>query len=490
MSACAIEPCDTECIALWFRQEYRHLESLPPEVEAEALLQAAQSLKDRDRVEFLLERVGILAETVPEPCPIRNLLRLTDSVPGAAARLLFQYPTRSTLAVDKLRVLARFDPKAVAESLLGFRFPSTQSPDEECSVRNYFDFALELADSLIADGDALAGNLLLVRTIQSVRSMEALADLSEVLVVRLQRNRLSPGLLNVYLQSLGQIRLASAPNQLTLSANLWFWQTLLREELANRKNELLGLLASLFASLPASRVPEPAYRVSTQAGVVNVPPFWPDRARKLFQSTLGSMSFTETEADTLRSIEKSLFAPAATSQSGPILERSVFWARPASLERFQSLVEMKRSWNDQNLIGAAEPKLNSLLAALRTPVASKQEDADHILDFLERHYHWLSLFVFNNYRVQAPSHNLKPEEIQALAAARIQHSAKETILRDVFNNLESEEGRWVYNHRRAFWIGFLRLYIEEINSHQPELKETLSRLASATASDIIAVYAR
>jgi len=106
---------------------------------------------------------------------------------------------------------------------------------------------------------------------------------------------------------------------------------------ADRKNELLGAFARLFASLPASRVPELADRVLPQAGVVNVPPpFWPDR----------------------------------------------------------------------------------------------------ILDFLERHDHWLSRFVFSNYRVPAPGQNLKPEAVQALASAGIQHSAKETILRDLFNNLE------------------------------------------------------
>lgn len=465
--------CDHDCLDLWYRKSFHHLDNLPPEVAAESLLQSVNT-------RYILDRVAELADSAPEPCPIRALFPLTDSIPGATAQVLRDFPTRFTLKVNRLRKLSAIALKAAVEEFHSLDFPTTAQSDEQCTAANYFQLGFDLARKL----DSTDANILYSRLFSRITTMEALADLHEVLYQQMRQGQVSKEITDLYLQILPTIQIRNRPNPLTWPPTIWLWSGLLQSRFSTRKLELLNAAHQLLRSMPAPTTGPERFIMSTRVGRRKSPDFWPTDARRIWTTSLSSIDFSKPEQELLATIEKDLF-PESTLPP-VLLQRSALWSRPAATEFFEAGSKLRRQYDELSGAGAWEPRLGEFLHTIRNYNPESRTDDEVLTTFLERHYAWRNLLAFSNY--SAPKAGTAPTPEQA--NARPAHSAKQAILRDILANLESEEGRRIYNRRRAYWIGFLRIYTNEIHTNQPELREIWKSLASATASDIIATYAR
>jgi hypothetical protein len=479
------QSCDHDCLKTWFKQQFRFAENLPPEVAAEVLITATTSQADKAKSLFLLEKVAELIPSIPEPCPIRNTLRFTDSIPGATAKLLVRYPTKNTIAVDRLKLFAKLDLEAAAEEFKLLQLADTIN-QESCSLRHYFEFAFELAEAHSKAKEDLKANLVILHSLSMLRSNKALGEFHETLLKRMQQNRLGAPLLALYQQRLATFQFADSPDALSWGPTCWFWQSLLTGEFAAHKLELLESIATFVGNLPASEQEAVRMIVTTRNGTSPLPIFWPQEAIKQFKLTVVSALSEEKEeklgASMIRSLE------SRNAKKVREVTTSLLWARPQSKQLFDSLVELKKTWDQKNLIGAWEPSLATFLGKVQNHAPENKTQEDELLTFLERHYCWLQLFSFSTYFTPPDLKAVKPEDLQGKVAARPPHTAKQSILRDVLANLESEEGRKIYARRRALWIGTIRLYRDEILKSQPELLDFWKQLASASANDIIGAY--
>lgn len=470
-------PCDRDCLATWFRTTYARWELLPPEVFAELLLKASDRQTDPQRAGYLLEKANELLPAASEPYPILNLLGFTDSIPGATARVLFGYPTRLSLALDSIRIRAKRDRKAAVEELLGLSLPvsseASLARDEVVNATPYFTLALDLAEQLPAE----EAERLLGEAFRSARDLEALAGLSQALDFYAQQKKLSQTHSRLYLAILPQVQVRVAPRSVQLFPVLSFAGRLLRKLPGEERNQLLGALEQLLKKAPQVAVNQTIYSVSSSAGTRTLPAYWPVEARKHWKMLVG-----------VRALEESLFAPLDATAVPKRVNRTLFWSRPESKALFEQYMATSRSREKLQPIGIWEAELTTLLDAVRLHNPKPETDEDRMLTFLERHYTWLGLLAMSK---PITKEQFQAGDVKGMAEnanARPPHASKERILRDILANLQSEEGRWIYEKRRAWWIGFLKKYCDEIATKQKDLLPLLTELGSATGSDLIRYY--
>jgi hypothetical protein len=413
----------------------------------------------------------------------------TDSISGVASRLSRIYPTQLQLRLGFILLLAKFDLEEAISLFRSLEVPQSSSESlaqfEEASLFPYYDSAFRLADLCFQEKKPVLANLLIVYTIRTARTWEALGALHRVLSWRIQKSEMTEAMLNLYLENLHQAELKRAPEAQNWIDCIGLWRFLLQGELKTNKDRLWHAIETMFTAKGSTYTLSPTiiYYLGDERGPLKLEPYWPKRAKKVWDEAIVPLAQSEQDKERIKQLTDRMFSQADASTSSDIRQVTILHARPEARKLMDQAGELIRSRDKLQPIGAWEGKLASHLNSIRNFSEKTETDEERTLSFLEKHYAWLPAFAGYG---QSPSKVLtSPEEIQEMLNFRPEHNLKLVILRDVLASLESEEGQWIYRYRRLFWIGFLKLYIEEIRTHQPHLLEEFQKMAGASSSDII-----
>ncbi len=481
--------CDEGCLGAWLKAELRSLDSFPTEVQLFELQQRAEGESEVAKVKLLVEAIQQLLPELPEPYPVRNFLPLTDSEAGFAARLSFQQPNRLSAHLSSIKALFRIDPRAAVREMLEWSPPNNLQQswdrDEVASLRPFFDLVLDFTERLTKLGLQFESNRLLVKAVTLPNSLDNLADLHIALNQASRTSRIAPPLLQIYIAHIRRMKPTYAPHPSMWAPVLTYWRSLLQGEMKESREELLEAIAQLLTSIPAHG--EWIYTLESSSGPITTKKYWPDGARRFWDGMIADIEYSKEEQITLQRVTAQIFNTRADGNL-TVRKRSLMWARPEAKEFEKARAELGRDFAKLQPIGAWEARVNGYLRDIRNYNPKCNNDTDRILTFLERHSLWRHLLALSPYQGPQTGVRFDPDEGAREARKRLQHSAKETILRDAIASLESEEGRWVYGYRRLFFFGIWKLYWEEIEESQPELKDKLKRLAAVSSNDIIRYY--
>lgn len=484
--------CGKDCQELWFRDRFRNWEQLPAEVFSELLLKVASQSTDRERTLFLLDQVSQLGAAVPEPFAVQSLLLFTDSIPGVARNLLYRYPSRMTLDLDRLRIVSRIDVDQAAEQFILLKLPESRRPmihqDEVPLTESYFEFGFELAETLRSSGKPLTANMVTAHFVQTIQTFDQLGDLSAVLIRKMQQNRLSEGFLSLYFKRAETLQFQELPQFQHWYPLLTFWRALLLGEMKDQKALVMTHIEKLTGKIPSLTATQAGTLFKTRRGDLAQPPFWPVEAQKYWKQIISSVQMEEPLAKRRSEFERALFVSGPNWVLAKQTVRTLLWARPESKKMFERRRELNLSREKLQPSGSWEADLIGLLDTVRDFNPKPESDEDRLLTFLERHYIWESLLKFSEPITKEQFATGDLTSIAKGGASRAPHASKERILRDIMSSLQGEEGTWVYNQRRLWWISTLKRYCEEINANQKDLIPFLQSLGSASASDVIRYY--
>ncbi len=480
-------PCDEACLRAWWQAKEKGVELLPPELQHDYWLRLGAAEKSGPRLGYLVRRAWERILECQEAYPVQSRLSFTDSLPGASQRLTSRYPTQLQLRAAYVLLLGKHDLNAAVDLWQTVEIPRTSSisrdRDEEASLFPYFDAAFQLVENLRAHERHAQANLLLTRTVRSAKTWSAIGALSRALAIRAQKIEFTENLVGIYLENLRQVDMGNAPDAQTWMFCLQFWRVLLVGELKGSRELLWASLEQVFSKAEAGFPPEFPITVQTRLGATPVRPFWPTDAKKLWESRIAALASGDEEAQRLKRLTGLLFAETQNTRIGERRNRVLLHARPQAKQLYESMTNLIRSREKLQPIGAWEGSFREFLAAVRNFREKVETEEELALSFLERHYAWLpALKGFGQSPEKAPSGQ---EALKQMQSKRPEHSLKSIILRDALASLESEEGRKVYSFRRLYWLGVLRLYVDELRDHQPELLREFQEMAGASSSEAI-----
>ncbi|MDX2266668.1 MAG: hypothetical protein NW208_01095 [Bryobacter sp.] len=480
--------CDQQCLEAWWTQIEKQTDLLPPELQHESWLKLGHQQKDVVKVKFLIRNAWERIWECQELYPVQNRLLFTDSIPGAAARLSRIYPTQLGLRLEYVLLLARHDLDEAVSLMRSFKIPITEQKSyerfENANPFSYYDTVFKIVDLCYQQSNFLTGNLLLASAIGGAKSWEALGALNMFLEFRAQQKRMPDQWIKLYLDNLTKLEVVSFPAANTWLSLLPFWRTLAQGELRTSRHQLWDALGKLFSYTKQETVFDPwiDYELNVDRPLV-VPPYWPGKAKKLWLGAIASLGEDDAEKKQLSQLTATIFDRPEPPMGKAPTRVTLLHARPEARKLYAQASQLIRSREKLQPIGAWEGQLNGYLTSVRNFSEKVETDEQRLLVFLEKHYAWL--YALQGFG-QSPSKMPRTsEEMLKLQAARPEHNLKSVILRDVLASLESEEGRWVYRHRRLFWLGFLKLYVAELRDHQPQLLKEFQEMAGASSSEII-----
>jgi hypothetical protein len=482
--------CDADCLDLWFRNQFDGLRHLPGEVIAETLLKAASTEQDRHKRERILAGFDEILPAVMEEFPVAPVVLRTDSVPGEASRASSEQFNRVSLQMRRIELMARTDlTTAISQwqqSQMPQVTPKHKERGETVDYLIYYRIGMQLYDQLLAEGKTAEANLHLLQVLNTIDTQSALADFHQILALRMQTGKLTPGFLALYRVRLGALLPKDQPQMGNWVRIVFFWKLLLTGEAKETQPELLQAIESYLRHSSEAPPSELRFAVSTAKGTKYWGDYWPDEAKAQFEKMMANVSWAEGTTQRVAGLGELFYGRAKRLEDRPMI---AFWARPhaeAMFSRYANLLRERRALTEQ---GAWEPRLGQLLEDLKNYGAKDPTAEDILLDFLEKARIYQGLLGLSGVDGTIA---VKAENAAALAKQlkeRPPHSAKQGIILALLDLLESEAGQKVYQRRRLLWLGVLAKLRDEAYLVKGEVLEAFRKRALASGNDIIRHFA-
>lgn len=219
------------------------LSLLPPEVSEETLLNAAAVARDWQKQGNILSKAEEMLSAVMEEFPVAPLVLNAESLPGQAMLASAERFNRVSLQMRLIELKAKVDLPAAVEQWHEYKVPVPAQKHlergESASYLIYYRIAMQLYDQLVAEGRTAEASLHLLRVLTTIESQQSLADFHQILVLRMQTGKLTPGFLAVYRAKLSSVLPIDQPQMGNWVRIAYFWKLLLEGEAAQSQPELL-----------------------------------------------------------------------------------------------------------------------------------------------------------------------------------------------------------------------------------------------------------